>query len=84
MPFNGVTGTRADYFAYYGQDGAAGIGTKAAMVGWLLVEAVKADLGPYARANDHFLADLAGGTGHFNVDLLPAYAEVHQVPLIGV
>jgi hypothetical protein len=42
----GQTLTRADYFAYYGQDGANGVGTKAAMVGWLLSEAVKADLGP--------------------------------------
>ena len=83
VPFNGTTGTRADYFAYYGQDGANGIGTKAAMVGWLLVEAVKADLGPYVQANDHLLADLAGGTANFNIDLLTAYGQTHQVPLIG-
>jgi len=58
---NGQTLTRADYFAYYGQDGANGIGTKAAMVGWLLSEAVKADIGMYAKANDAFLTDLADG-----------------------
>ena len=37
--------TRADYFAYYGGDGPTGVGTKAALVGWLLSEAVKADVG---------------------------------------
>jgi serralysin len=36
---NGQTFNRADYFAYYGQDGPNGLGTKAAMVGWLLAEA---------------------------------------------
>ena len=38
---NGVTFSRSDYFAYYGQDGANGIGAKAAMVGYLLAEAEK-------------------------------------------
>ncbi|WP_454718122.1 hypothetical protein [Caulobacter segnis] len=70
----GGTYTRADYFAYYGRDGLNGQGTKAAMVGWLLSEAAKADLGAYAKANDAFLADLANdGQASFNVDLLGAY-----------
>ncbi|WP_454761600.1 hypothetical protein [Caulobacter segnis] len=70
----GGTYTRADYFAYYGRDGLNGQGTKAAMVGWLLSEAAKADLGAYAKANDAFLADLANdGQAAFNVDLLGAY-----------
>lgn len=70
----GGTYTRADYFAYYGRDGLDGQGTKAAMVGWLLSEAAKADLGAYAKANDAFLADLANdGQASFNVDLLGAY-----------
>ena len=53
--------SRVDYFAAYGGDGPNGIGTKAAMVGWLLAEAVKADVGMYAKSNDAFLTDLADG-----------------------
>jgi hypothetical protein len=73
---NGQGGTfsRAAYFATYGGDGLNGQGTKAAMVGWLLSEAAKADLGVYAKANDAFLADLAAdGQASFNVDLLGVY-----------
>ena len=73
---NGQTLSRADYFAYYGQDGANGIGTKAAMVGFLLVEAAKADTGVYAKANDAFLLDLADGA-HARVDLVGAYGAGH-------
>lgn len=70
----GGTFTRGEYFAAYGRDGLTGIGTKAAMVGWLLSEAAKADLGVYAKANDAFLADLADdGQAAFNVDLLGVY-----------
>ncbi|NDC59115.1 MAG: hypothetical protein EBZ50_09910 [Alphaproteobacteria bacterium] len=71
---NGQTLTRAEYFAYYGQDGASGIGTKAAMVGWLLGEAVKADLGTYSKSNDAFLLDLADGAT-FAVDLVGTYGK---------
>lgn len=70
---NGVTETRADYFAYYGQDGLTGIGTKAAMVGWLLAEAVKADVGDYALSNDAFLADIAAGNASFGLNLIGQY-----------
>lgn len=70
----GGTYTRADYFASYGGDGLNGQGTKAAMVGWLLSEAAKADLGVYAKANDALLADIADdGQASFNVDLLGVY-----------
>jgi hypothetical protein len=65
--------TRADYFAFYGQDGLNGLGTKAAAIGWLMTVAVQADLGVYAAANDGFLSALATGAGAFNVDLLAAY-----------
>lgn len=41
----GVSMTRAEYFEMYGQHGPDGIGTKAAMVGGLLAEAEKADIG---------------------------------------
>jgi serralysin len=70
----GKTMTRAEYFASYGGDGASGIGTKAAMVGWLLGEAVKADVGLYAKANDAFLTDLADGAT-FAVDLVGVYGK---------
>jgi serralysin len=66
--------TRADYFAYYGQDGASGIGTKAAMVGYLLAQAVSSDLGTYAKSDDAYLAALGAGTVQ-HVDLVGAYAQ---------
>ncbi|HEY2482252.1 MAG TPA: hypothetical protein VGI30_08670 [Caulobacteraceae bacterium] len=65
--------TRADYFAIYGGDGADGLGTKAAAVGWLMTVAVQADLGVYAAATDDFLSALANGNAHYNVDLLTTY-----------
>ncbi|PIC01633.1 hypothetical protein [Caulobacter sp. X] len=72
----GGTYTRGEYFASFGGDGLNGQGTKAAMVGWLLNEAAKADLGVYAKANDAFLADLAAdGQASFNVDLLGVYGQ---------
>src|SRR5579884_115739 len=61
----GGTYARANYFASYGGDGLTGVGTKAAMVGWLMAEAVKADLGTYALSNDAMLHAIADGTGHF-------------------
>jgi hypothetical protein len=66
--------TRIDYFAAYGGDGANGIGTKAAMVGWLLAEAAKGDIGTYARSNDAFLTDLADGAA-FAVDIVGVYGR---------
>jgi hypothetical protein len=83
---NGLGGTesRAQYFATYGGDGPDGQGTKAAMVGWLLAEAAKADLGPYAQANDAFLAQLApGGVAKFHTDMLTAY-DAHAASAAGV
>ncbi|MBO9547257.1 M10 family metallopeptidase C-terminal domain-containing protein [Caulobacter sp.] len=62
--------TRIDYFASYGGDGQNGIGTKAAMVGWLLAEAEKADVGVMARSNAAWLTDLADGSGPFAIDIL--------------
>lgn len=62
--------SRIDYFATYGGDGANGIGTKAAMVGWLLAEAQKADLGVMVKANNAWLTDLADGSAPFAVDIL--------------
>jgi hypothetical protein len=74
---NGTGGSfaRADYFAFYGRDGADGLGTKAAMVGWLLAQAVKEGVGPHYLANDALLKDLApDGTAILHTNLLTAYA----------
>ena len=62
--------SRVDYFASYGGDGPNGIGTKAAMVGWLLAEAQKGDLGVMARSNHAWLTDLADGSAPFAIDIL--------------
>ena len=69
---NGVGGTetRAQYFAGYGHDD---LGTKAAAVGWLLAEAVKADTGSYATAADTFLTSLIGGTAQFGADIVATH-----------
>ena len=61
---------RVDYFASYGGDGPNGLGTKAAMVGWLLAEAEKADVGVMARSNAAWLTDLADGVAPFAIDIL--------------
>lgn len=71
---NGKTLSRAQYFEAYGRDGPSGIGTKAAMVGWLLAEAEKADLGQFARSNHDFLTDLADGAA-FGVDVVGVYGK---------
>lgn len=71
----GGTITRAQYFAGYGGDGEQSIGTKAAVVGWLLAEAAKSGTGPYAQANLAYLRDLApDDLARFKSDLLTAYA----------
>ena len=71
----GTIMSRAEYFSYYGGDGATGLGTKAAMVGWLLSEAEKADVGLYAKSNDAFLTDLADGAT-YAVDLIGVYGKL--------
>jgi len=70
----GVTMTRADYLAYYGQDGVGGLGTKAAMVGFLLAAAETEHLGVYARSADAFFADQLTHNV-YGVDLIGAYAK---------
>jgi hypothetical protein len=76
---NGLTMTRAQYLAGYGGDGANGQGTKAAMVGFLLAEAVKADLGVYALSNDAFLTDVALHNAAFGVDVVGSYSRPEYV-----
>lgn len=71
----GASYSRLDYFEAYGGDGPNGIGTKAAMVGWLLAEAVKADVGTYARSNDAFLSDVALHDASFGVDIVGHYGQ---------
>jgi hypothetical protein len=61
---------RVTYFAAYGGDGPTGIGTKAAMVGWLLAEAEKGHLGAMAKSVDAWLLDLADGSAPFAIDVL--------------
>lgn len=54
----GGTYTRGEYFVELGGDGGNGLGTRAAMVGWLMAEAVKSGQGPYAEAVKAYLADI--------------------------
>jgi hypothetical protein len=54
----GGTYARLGYFLEIGGDGSFGIGTRAAMVGWLMAEAVKANQGPYVEAMHAYLADV--------------------------
>lgn len=61
---------RVDYFASYGGDGANGLGTKAAMVGWLLAEAQKSDIGIMSRAVNLWLADVADASAPYAVNVL--------------
>ena len=69
--------TRAEYFqAITGSDAPDALAVKAAVAGFFLVEAMKADLGPYAQANGRFLEDLLeDGDAKYNVNLLLAYPE---------
>ena len=69
-----LTPSRITYLTSFGLDGTSGIGTKAAAVGFLMAEAVKADIGPYALANDKFMADLADGNAFYNANLKTVYA----------
>lgn len=70
----GATMTRADYLAYNGQDGANGLGTKAAMVGWLLAAAETEHVGVYAKSADAFFVDQLTHNV-YGVDLIGAYAK---------
>lgn len=65
---SGGSYTRGEYFAQLGGDGGNGLGTRAAMVGWLMAEAVKGGQGPYVDAMRAYLADLSidGKAGPIN------------------
>ena len=75
--------TRATYFAQYGGDGPNGQGTKAAMIGLLLAQAVETDSGVYGAATEHYLAALAHGQAPaFGSELALTYGA--NVNLVGV
>jgi len=48
---------------------------KAVMAGYILGEAIKADVGLYARASDNFLVDLTDGGAAFGVNLVGVYGS---------
>ena len=50
------------------------IATKAAVVGYLLVEGIKADVGLYAAGSNNFVNALISGTAQYNIDLLSVYS----------
>ncbi len=74
-----ITG-RLAYFQGVAHDGLPAnvqdIGTKAAMVGYILAEGIKADVGAYATASNAFTADLLDGSAQFNVNLIGVYAPM--------
>lgn len=55
----GGTYTRGEYFVELGGDGGNGIGSRAAMVGALMAEAMKSGQGPYADAVRAYLNEVA-------------------------
>lgn len=65
---------RIDFLASFTGDGPTGIGTKAAMVGFLLAAAATENVGLYAKASDAFLTDLADGAS-FAIDLVGVYGK---------
>jgi Tol biopolymer transport system component len=82
VAFGGRAATRADYLAALGGDG---LGAKAAMVGFLLSEAAKADIGPYSVMAENFLYDLSDGVAAFGADAhIYLGAGPRSVGLIGV
>ena len=71
---------RQNYFAAYGGDGVTGVGTKAAMVGWLIAQADAAHVGVLETANMAYLLDLGMGKIAAAVDLVGVY---HGTPYAG-
>ncbi|HWT52135.1 MAG TPA: hypothetical protein VN113_08140, partial [Caulobacter sp.] len=62
--------SRVGFLAIFGGDGPEGIGTKAAMVGFLLAAAATENIGVMAKANEAWLTDLSDGQAPFAVDIL--------------
>jgi Ca2+-binding RTX toxin-like protein len=61
---------RVAFLASFSGDPAEGIGTKAAMVGFLLAAAATENVGVFARSNDAWLTDLADGSAPYAVNLI--------------
>lgn len=61
---------RVDFLASFTGDGPSGIGTKAAMVGFLLAAAATENVGVMARSNEAWMLDLADGSAPFAIDIL--------------
>jgi serralysin len=71
--------------AYFNSLGGDATGAKAAMVGWLLAEAAKADVGPYSVMAENFLYDAADGFGAYGADAhIYLNAGPRSVGVIGV
>ncbi|WP_369058157.1 hypothetical protein ABOZ73_10805 [Caulobacter sp. 73W] len=69
-----IDGREAYFYSY----GKTDLGAKAAMVGWLLAEAEKGDVGVYAKSNAAFLAHLIDGA-EASVDLIGVYGKPDYV-----
>jgi hypothetical protein len=70
----GGTYTRGEYFVELGGDGGNGIGSRAAMVGALMAEAMKSGQGPYADAVRAYLNEVAvTGKGVPYANFFPLY-----------
>jgi serralysin len=65
------------YFAQVAQERMSGddqaLATKAAAIGYIMEEAVRANVGTYAHALENFYLDLADGTAKTLVDLVGVY-----------
>jgi serralysin len=68
---------RQSYFEAVAQERAAGLdpglATRAGLVGYIIAEAIKAELGVYARSAANFYLDLTDGSAQYNVNLVGAY-----------
>lgn len=51
------------------------LAAKAGLIGYILAEAIKADVGIYANALENFYFDLADSEAQFNVSLVAAYSN---------
>ncbi|NQE60608.1 FG-GAP-like repeat-containing protein [Caulobacter sp. RHG1] len=73
---------RIAFLASFSGDPAEGVGTKAAMVGFLLAAAATENLGVIARSNDAWLTDLADGSAPYAVNLLDPAAGYYRADFI--
>lgn len=62
--------TRIAFLAAAAGDTPTGLGTKAAMVGFLLAAAATENVGVIARANEAWLIDMADGWGYSGINIL--------------